>query len=135
MFSLASYHVKIPTNIKRRCYLESLELAHTLVDAIVDKKGSDIILLDIRDYASFADYFLIGNGENERQLKTLAEEIAQKAKKNAGANALGIEGLASAGWVLIDFGDLVVHLFSPQKRDYYGLEDIWDDAHVVMRMH
>jgi ribosome-associated protein len=105
-----------------------------LVDTIVDKKGSDIILLDIRDYASFADYFLIGNGENERQLKTLAEDIALKAKNNAGTNALGIEGLASAGWVLIDFGDLVVHLFSPQMRDYYGLEDIWNDAHVVMRM-
>lgn len=105
-----------------------------LVDAIVDKKGSDIILLDIRDYSSFADYFLIGNGENERQLKTLAEDIATKAKTKARTNALGIEGLASAGWVLIDFGDLVVHLFSPLKRDYYGLEDIWDDAHVVMRM-
>ena len=72
---------------------------------------------------------MIGNGENERQLKTLAEDIAQKAKNNAGTNALGIEGFAAAGWVLIDFGDLVVHLFSPQKRDYYGLEDIWDDAH------
>lgn len=105
-----------------------------LVDTIVDKKGSDIILLDIRDYASFADYFLIGNGENERQLKTLAEEIALRAKSNANTRALGIEGLASAGWVLIDFGDLVVHLFSPQKRDYYGLEEIWDKGRVVMRM-
>jgi ribosome-associated protein len=105
-----------------------------LVDTIVDKKGSDIILLDIRDYASFADYFLIGNGENERQLKTLAEEIALKAKNNADARALGIEGFPAAGWVLIDFGDLVVHLFSPQKREYYGLEEIWDKARVVMRM-
>ncbi len=105
-----------------------------LVDIIVDKKGSDIILLDIRDYASFADYFLIGNGENERQLKTLAEDVALKAKSEANTNALGIEGLPSAGWVLIDFGDLVVHLFSPQKRDYYGLEEIWHDGRVVMRM-
>jgi ribosome-associated protein len=105
-----------------------------LVDTIVDKKGSDILLLDIREYASFADYFLIGNGENERQLKTLAEEIALKSKTHAGANDVGIEGIASAGWVLIDLGDLVVHLFSPQKRDYYGLEDIWDDAHVILRM-
>lgn len=105
-----------------------------LVDSIVDKKGSDIILLDLREYATFADYFLIGNGENERQLNALAEEIALKAKKLAGSAAFGIEGSPASGWVLVDFGDLVVHLFSPQKRDYYGLEDIWDEAHVVMRM-
>lgn len=109
-------------------------MAHVLVDSIVDKKGSDIILLDIREYDSFADYFLIGNGENERQLKTLAEEIAITAKNNVEVNHAGIEGVASSGWVLIDFGDLVVHLFSPQKRAYYALEDIWDKAHVIMRM-
>ena len=106
-----------------------------LVDTIVDKKGSDIILLDIREYATFADYFLIGNGENERQLKALAEDIALKAKNQADTSEFGIEGAAASGWVLIDFGDLVVHLFSPQKREYYGLEDIWDEAHVVMRVH
>jgi ribosome-associated protein len=106
-----------------------------LVDTIVDKKGSDIILLDLRDYATFADYFLIGNGENERQLNALADEIALKAKKQAATSTFGIEGTASSGWVLIDFGDLVVHLFSPQTRHYYGLEDIWDEAKVVMRVH
>jgi len=106
-----------------------------LVDTIVDKKGSDIILLDLRDYATFADYFLIGNGENERQLNALAEDIALKAKKQTETSSFGIEGTGSSGWVLIDFGDLVVHLFSPQKRDYYSLEDIWDDAHIVLRVH
>jgi ribosome-associated protein len=106
-----------------------------LVDTIVDKKGSDIILLDIREYATFADYFLISNGENERQLKALAEDIAIITKDQAGTAEFGIEGMPSSGWVLIDFGDLVVHLFSPQKRDYYSLEDIWDEAHVVLRMH
>ncbi len=106
-----------------------------LVDTIVDKKGSDIILLDLREYATFADYFLISNGENERQLKALAEDIALKAKIQAEISTFGIEGTAASGWVLIDFGDLVVHLFSPLRRDYYRLEDIWDKAHVVMRVH
>ena len=106
-----------------------------LVDTIVDKKGSDILLLDLRDYATFADYFLISNGENERQLKALAEDITLKVKEQDGTFTYGIEGMASSGWILIDFGDLVVHLFSPLKRDYYGLEDIWDQAHVVLRMH
>lgn len=117
-----------------RCLLNSLELAHLLVDTIVDKKGSDILLLDIRDHAVFADYFLICNGENERQLKTLAENVAQDAKDEARVKALGIEGEPANGWVLVDFGDLVVHLFSPQSRNYYRLEEIWDRAHVVLHM-
>lgn len=105
-----------------------------VVDTIVDKKGSDILLLDIRDHAVFADYFLLCNGENERQLKALADQIAEDAKKNGQIRAYGIEGEPSSGWVLIDFGDLVVHLFSPDKRDYYRLEEIWDRSHVVMHV-
>lgn len=92
------------------------------------------MLLDIRDHAVFADYFLICNGENERQLNALADSITYEAKAKADALARGIEGETAAGWVLIDFGDIVVHLFSPEKRDYYRLEDIWNKAHVVMRV-
>jgi ribosome-associated protein len=92
------------------------------------------MLLDIRDQAVFADYFLICNGENERQLKALAENVTQDAKLDATVPVMGIEGEASSGWVLVDFGDLVVHLFSPEKRNYYRLEDIWDQARVVMHI-
>jgi ribosome-associated protein len=67
-------------------------------------------------------------------LKALAESVAQDAKNDASIPALGIEGEASTGWVLVDFGDLVVHLFAPEQRDYYRLEDIWDQAHVVLHM-
>jgi ribosome-associated protein len=77
---------------------------------------------------------LICNGENERQLQALADNVAQDAKKDAKISMLGMEGEASSGWVLIDFGDLVVHLFSPEKRNYYRLEDIWDQARVVMHI-
>ena len=105
-----------------------------MVDSLLDKKGSDILLLDLREHAAFADYFLICNGENDRQLKALAENVTTDAKKNAQTRALGLEGDAAEGWVLIDFGDLVVHLFSPDKRNYYNLETLWDDARVVMRM-
>lgn len=113
--------------------LESLELAHLLVDTIVDKKGDDITLLDLREHAVFADYFLICNGENDRQLRAMANSIAQDAKQKAKAQA-NIEGSPESGWVLVDFGDLLVHLFSPGMRHYYDLEGLWDDAHVVMRM-
>ena len=100
----------------------------------MDKKGSDILLLDIRDQAVFADYFLICNGDNERQLKSLADNVAQDAKEDASVTVMGIEGEPSSGWVLVDFGDLIVHLFSPEKRNYFRLEDIWDKARVVMHI-
>lgn len=105
-----------------------------LVDAIVDKKGVDILLLDIRDHAAFADYFLICNGENERQLRTLSEALATAAKESGAVTAVEQEGDPSSGWMLVDFGDLIVHLFSPEKRSYYRLEDIWNQGHVVLNI-
>ncbi|MCP4423482.1 MAG: ribosome silencing factor [Chloroflexi bacterium] len=114
--------------------MESLDLARLLVDAIVDKKGSNVTLLDIRAQAVFADYFLICNGENERQLQALADTLIEKAKLTARILAEGVEGEPRSGWLLVDFGDLIVHLFSPDKRVYYNLEDLWDDAHIVLHM-
>lgn len=105
-----------------------------LVDAILDKKGSDITLLDLREQALFADYFLICNGENERQLNALAETIREKAKQEAKVIAYGVEGEPHSGWMLVDLGDLIVHIFSPHQRTYYDLEDLWREAHVVLRM-
>jgi len=118
----------------RRCHLEGLELAHLLVDTILDKKGADIVLLDIRDEALFTDYFLICSGDNDRQLRTMADSIAEDAKKKADLVAWGREGEPASGWMLMDFGDLVVHLFNPEKRHYYNLEELWADAHIVLRL-
>jgi ribosome-associated protein len=132
--SAAYAHARISTNITWRWHLDSLELAHLLIDTIVDKKGSNITLLDIRDQAVFADYFLICNGENERQINTLAYTIKDEAKQKAQILAHGIEGQPHTGWMLVDFGDLIVHIFSPTKRVFYDLEDLWDEAHVVLRM-
>ncbi|MGB3716335.1 MAG: ribosome silencing factor [Candidatus Promineifilaceae bacterium] len=104
------------------------------MDSILDKKGGNVILLDIRDEVIFTDYFLICNGENDRQLKALADGIEEDAKKKAEIAPWGTEGQPSSGWILLDYGDLIVHLFSPEKRDYYNLEDLWSDGHVVLRM-
>ncbi|MCB8946303.1 MAG: ribosome silencing factor [Ardenticatenaceae bacterium] len=114
--------------------MESLELAHLLVDTIIDKKGNNLVLLDIREQAIFADYFLICNGDNIRQLQALADSIAEDAKHKASILPIGVEGNALSGWILVDFGDLVVHLFAPEKRTYYNLEDLWREAHPVLRM-
>ncbi len=74
------------------------------------------------------------NAENERQLRALATGIAENAKKEAGVNARGYEGEPASGWVLVDFGDVVVHIFAPEQREYYRLEELWHDAHTVLRV-
>lgn len=104
------------------------------METILDKKGNEITLLDLREQAVFADYFLICNGESDRQLRAMANSVAQDAKQKANALAKSVEGSPNSGWVLVDFGDLLVHLFSPDMRHYYDLEGLWDKAHVVMRM-
>ena len=90
--------------------------------------------MDIRDQAVFADYFLICNGENDRQLKALADAVIEETKQTAELLSNGVEGEPRSGWVLIDFGDLIVHLFSPAQRAYYDLEELWADAHIVLHM-
>jgi ribosome-associated protein len=77
---------------------------------------------------------LICSGENERQIRALAESIRSEAKQKAGVQANHLEGIPEAGWILVDFGDLVVHVFAPEKRQFYDLEDLWGDAHVVLSM-
>ena len=124
----------ILTEHTRRWHLDSLELSHFLVDSILDKKGSDITILDLREQTVFADYFLLCNGTNERQLRAIANGIAQDAKENGRVLTSAIEGSAETGWVLVDFGDLIVHIFSQETREYYDLEGLWNQAHVVLRM-
>jgi ribosome-associated protein len=111
-----------------------LELANILVDAVAEKKGSDILLLDISSQAVFADYFLLCTGDTEPQLRALSQSALGSAKQNAGASPRGTEGAPADGWVLLDFGDVVVHLFSPRQREYYDLESLWHDGRVVIRM-
>ena len=105
-----------------------------LVDAVAEKKGSDILLLDIRDQSVFADFFLICNGETEPQLRALSQSALSVAKESTGVPARSTEGDPSSGWVLLDFGDVVVHLFLPRQRAYYDLESLWHDGRVVIRM-
>ena len=114
--------------------MESLELARLITDLIVDKKGEDIVLLDIRDISILADYFLLASTSSERQARAILEDIKTKTKQEHGVRPLHIEGDPANGWVLLDYTDVVVHLFSHEMRDYYDLEGLWKDARVVMRM-
>ena len=113
--------------------LQSIELARKVVNAIADKKGSDIILLDLRSISLLADYFVICSGESERQVKAIVNEVTEKIKAE-GVRPLHIEGDSSSGWVLVDYGGVIVHVFSPIMRSYYQLEKLWSNALVVVRM-
>lgn len=114
--------------------LETLEFANLLVETILDKKGGDILLLDMQEQVIFADYFLLCNGQSNRQIKALVNAMLEDAKQEAREIALSVEGDADDGWMLIDFGAIVVHIFDPEKREYYDLEELWQDARVVLRI-
>lgn len=120
--------------ISWRCSLEGLELTRLLVDALLDKKGIDILVLDIHAQAIFADFFVICSGDSEPQLRALSQAALLEAKKQGERMPKGVEGTPADGWILIDFGDVVVHLFSPEKRSYYDLESLWHQGRVVVRM-
>lgn len=117
-----------------RCYLEGLELTHLLVDALQEKKGVDILVLDLHSQAIFADYFVICSGDSEPQLRALMQAAQYEAKKGGDRMPKGVEGTPADGWILIDFGDVVVHLFAMEKRAYYDLESLWHKGRVVVRM-
>lgn len=90
-------------------------------------------MLDIRQICSFADYFVICSGDSNRQLEAISEEIS-KTLKHEGVMPHHREGTADSGWVLIDFGEVIVHLFSAQQREYYHLDDLWNEAAPVIRI-
>ena len=111
--------------------LDPGQLARAAVDAASDKKASDVILLDIRDVSTIADYFVICSGNNTRQLQAIADAVEEQLEKQ-GAKLLHREGVAETGWLLLDFGDVIVHIFGIKEREYYRLEHLWNDAKTVV---
>ena len=111
--------------------LDSGQLARAAVDIASDKKASDVILLDIRDVTTIADYFVICSGNNPRQILAIADAIDEQLGEQ-GANLLHREGVAESGWILLDFGDVVIHIFGPREREYYRLERLWSEAKTVV---
>jgi ribosome-associated protein len=111
--------------------LDPGQLARAAVDAASDKKASDVILLDIRGVSTIADYFVICSGNNTRQLQAIADAVKEQLEKQ-GAKLLHREGVAETGWLLLDFGDVIVHIFGTKEREYYRLERLWNDAKTVV---
>lgn len=108
-------------------------MARDIVNSLEDRKGEDIVLLDIKEVASFTDYFVICTGTSDRMLDGLAngtmDDVRKKIKRKAKK-----QGNARDGWVIVDYGDVVVHLFSPDQRDFYNIEELWEDGKVLLKL-
>ncbi len=104
---------------------EIREKVAQIIEWISAKKGEDIVDLDVRDKSSFTDYFVICSGNGEIHTKAIANHIIEKAKENK-IYLMGSEGMGNAKWILLDFVDVVVHIFDAPIREYYQLEDLWE---------
>jgi ribosome-associated protein len=113
--------------------LSARELADVVVDAATDKKAEDILVMNVSEVTSIADFFVLCSGRGERQVQAIADGIVEKAKA-AGRTTAGVEGYSSGRWVLIDLGDVVVHAFVPEERELYKLERLWGDAPIVLKV-
>jgi ribosome-associated protein len=104
------------------------QLVDLVVNTLDNGKGKDIKILDVRNKTSVADFMVVASGTSERHVKSLANHVVEEAKKNA-IVALGMEGLNPGEWVLVDLGDVIVHVMKPQTREFYQLEKLWHADH------
>jgi ribosome-associated protein len=104
------------------------ERAVSAARTAIDKKAVDTILLELSDISAFADYFVICTGENPAQIRAIADAIDELFSKKFRLEPLGVEGLAHGRWVLMDYGDIIVHIFNKETRSFYELEKLWMDA-------
>jgi ribosome-associated protein len=108
--------------------LESSEYALVAAEAASEKKATDITVIDVAELLVVTDYFVICTGANDRQVHSIADEIEDKLRERCKIKPIGREGLTEGKWVLLDFVDVVVHVFQPEERDFYRLEKLWADA-------
>ena len=113
--------------------LEALEVARKAVEAASDKQAIDIALLDARGVCAFADYFVICSGDSERQIKAIIDEVTHTLKGD-GIVPHHHEGTVDSGWLLLDFGDVIMHIFAPFEREFYKLDKLWSQALPIVRI-
>ena len=107
---------------------QAFERALTAARVAEANRGQDVVILDMREATPIFDYFVIATGASRRQLHAMSEEIDHALEEGLGDQRLGIEGYVESRWILLDYGDVVIHLFEPESREYYSLESLWGQA-------
>ena len=113
--------------------LNTSELSRIIIEALEDKKGEDIVLIDINEIADFASYFIICSGTSVRMLDALADHVVDTVKPLIHFRPK-TEGKPEDGWLVLDIGDIIVHLFTPDQRNYYKLEELWSEGKVLLHV-
>lgn len=106
------------------------------MDIVEDKQASDIVLLDVREQTSIADYFIVATVDTDRQARAVEDELLQGLRLQQNIRPLNIQGAegSGSGWALLDYGDVIIHLLTPEMRQLYDLDELWDKASVVVKV-
>lgn len=114
---------------KRTKKISEINLVDTIVELIQDKKGKDIVSLDLRNIPeAITDYFVVCHAESTTQVRAITDYIEDEVKKRTSVKPFHVEGRSNGEWCLVDFGDVIVHIFQREKREFYQLEELWSDA-------
>lgn len=118
--------------VKKKIGNLSTYLSEIAIHGIQEKKGNDIVRLDLRELSSsVSDYFVICHADSSTQVKAIADSVEEEIYKNTQTNPWHKEGLETAEWIILDYFDVVVHIFKTEKRDFFGIEDLWGDAQAT----
>ncbi len=110
---------------------ETLELTSTIVNAALDRKGDNIVVIKVSEVSYLADYFVIITGYSHVQVRAISQAIAEKVEKEKQIYPLGVEGQSESSWILMDYADVIVHILKPEERDFYNLEAFWGHAERI----
>ena len=120
-----------PAESKSTKLLPSQERALIAAQIAADNRANNIIILDLREMTQFFDFFVIASGTSRRQLHAVSEEIDHEFEDKLGDERLSISGYRESHWIVLDYGDIIVHLFEPETREFYALEELWGKAKIV----
>src|SRR6201995_5463376 len=123
-------NTRVKTTLGRNKKMTPEDLASAAIDFAADRKALDIVQLDLRGIIGYTDYFVICSGRSDRQVKGIHDAIHQGMKSDHGLLPRRVEGVSQARWILMDYLDVVVHVFTPETREYYRLEQLWGEAPV-----
>ncbi len=116
---------------RNREELDTAKLIDAITEGLLEKKAKNIVVLDVRELTTLADYFVVSHGTSETQIRALANSVEARVKEETGEQVWKVEGKDARRWVILDFVNVVVHIFSEEKREYYGIERMWNDAKVT----